>query len=109
MLIRLTEVAPTERIQPPTLDEWLMREERRRLIRQALSELPDERERRILRLLHGMDDGREWLHREIARDFGEYAKDIRQAEGTALRHLREGLCGLLMERRKAAAFRLVNG
>ena len=47
------------------------------------------REKRVLRLRYGLEDGRQYTLEEIAGDFGLTRERVRQVEGEALRKLRE--------------------
>ncbi len=61
------------------------------LLREEMADLLDQldqRERRVLELRYGFDDGRERTLEEVGREFGVTRERIRQIEAQALQHLR---------------------
>jgi RNA polymerase primary sigma factor len=59
----------------------------RERLHEALTRLP-ERERRIIQLRYGLEDGRSRTLEEVGREFGITRERTRQIEGEALRKLR---------------------
>jgi RNA polymerase primary sigma factor len=59
----------------------------RERLSEALTRLP-ERERRIIQLRYGLEDGRSRTLEEVGREFGITRERTRQIEGEALRKLR---------------------
>jgi RNA polymerase primary sigma factor len=60
-------------------------------VKDALKSLPD-RERRVLELRFGLEDGRSRTLMEVGKDFAVTRERIRQIEAKALRRLRYGSC-----------------
>jgi len=62
-------------------------------VRAVLEQLP-ERERRIVEMRFGFDDGEAWTLEAIARELGITRERVRQLESHALAKLHKGLAGL---------------
>jgi RNA polymerase primary sigma factor len=85
----LGDVLEDTQIAPP--DAGVLVEDQARQVRRALGTL-SERQRQVLRLRFGLDDGEHTLE-QIGQRFGLTRERIRQIEAKALRKLRPPLAG----------------
>ena len=73
----------------PTLEEELIREDRRRIINNCLRDCLSPREREIIKLRFGLESGTPMTLEEVGMAFGNISRErIRQIEAKALRKLR---------------------
>lgn len=73
--------------QPLLLEEDVIEDQKNKLLKKALDTLP-EREKKILTMRFGLEDGIEHHFDEIAKEFGCSRERVRQLEQKALRRLR---------------------
>lgn len=70
-----------------TPEEYVIKNELTQKVNEALASLP-ERQRKVMRLRFGLDDGRSRTLEEVGREFGVTRERIRQIEADALRKLK---------------------
>ena len=90
------DAIPVEDLQAIQPHQQLVREELNRIIEQLLSML-NERQRRILRLRFGMEDGRNHSLEEIAQLLGVSKERVRQVEKQAMEKLKKLGAGFGLE------------
>lgn len=73
----------------PTLEEEIIQEDRRRIINKCLRDCLSAREREIIKLRFGLENGTPMTLEEVGMVFGNISRErIRQIEAKALRKLR---------------------
>jgi RNA polymerase sigma factor (sigma-70 family) len=73
--------------QPLLLEDHVFEDQKNKLLKKALETLPI-REKKILSLRFGLDDGKEHTYQDISDEFGCSRENIRRIESQALRRLR---------------------